>query len=354
MTEKPFLQVLKGKQALDTPPVWLMRQAGRYLPEYRALRAKAPDFLGFCLNPALAAEATLQPIRRYPDLDAAIVFADILLIPHALGWPVEFTAGEGPSLAPFRTAEDLKGLHLDRAPNILAPVGETLRHVRAELPPTTSLIGFAGSPWTVACYMLASKNTDGGKDFFSARAFAWQQPAVLAQLFAVLEKATTVYLVNQIAAGAEAVMLFDSWAGVLPASQFETWITNPNARIIANVRKVYPEVPILAFPRGAGMNLATFASHSSPDGIGIDTAQSLASARQILEGVQGTYGKNVVIQGNLDPALLQVGGTALQTEITAMRKAMEGYPYIFNLGHGIDKSTPPEHVTELLRAVKQG
>lgn len=338
MTDKPILRVLKG-EAVEPHPVWLMRQAGRYLPEYREVRAKAGDFLSLCLNPALAAEVTLQPIRRF-GFDAAILFADILLIPHALGQRVWFAEGEGPKLDPV-DAITLKRLKPDQARSALAPVFETIKRVRAELPPQTAMIGFAGAPWTVATYMIAGGSSD---DSAPARFFACRNPQAFADLLDILSEATADYLIAQADAGAEVLQLFESWAGTIPADSVTRFSIEPLRRIVDRVRRHAPRIPIIVFPRAAGTNLALYAGVGG-DAISIDTTTSLTTARTLFE-------PNVALQGNLDPIALAAGGEAMRTSVANILRTTAGTPHIFNLGHGIRPDTPPEHVAELLRLIR--
>ena len=333
---KKLLSVLKGEPQ-SPPPVWLMRQAGRYLPEYRALRANAPDFVAFCLNPELAVEVTLQPVRRY-NLDAAILFADILLVPHALGQKLWFAEGEGPRLDPIRDAAGIAALKYDAAK--LAPVMQTIKGVRAALPADAALIGFAGAPWTVATYMIEGK---GGTDHEGIRALAWREPKTFARLMDVLVDATSQYLIAQADAGAEALQLFESWAGTVPAGLFKQAVLDPTARIVANVKAKHPKLPIIGFPRGAGSWLARYAEATGVDGIGVDQMTDIAA----LE-----LPARVARQGNLDPILLLQGGEAMRAEAQRLVTAMKGKPFIFNLGHGVMQPTPPEHVAELVAAIR--
>ncbi|HLY47104.1 MAG TPA: uroporphyrinogen decarboxylase [Stellaceae bacterium] len=335
---KPLLRALKG-EALEQPPWWLMRQAGRFLPEYRQLRAQARDFVDFCLTPALAAEATLQPVRRF-GMDAAILFADILLVPQALGQTVEF-GEDGPlleALAAERGIAGLRPLELGR----LEPVYETVRLVRAGLPPQTALIGFAGSPWTVATYMV-----EGGasRDFRRVKAWAYRDAVGFSALIGLIAEATITYLCGQIAAGAEAVQLFDSWAGVLSEAQFERWVIAPTQRITAALKGRFPLVPIIGFPRGAGALYTHYASQSGVDAIGLDTAVPLGFARELQ--------RRIVVQGNLDPVALLVGGAALEDAAVRLRRALAGGPFVFNLGHGVLPQTPPENVAVLARLLAE-
>ncbi len=338
---KKLLSVLKGEPQ-SPPPVWLMRQAGRYLPEYRALRANAPDFVAYCLNPELATEVTLQPVRRF-HLDAAILFADILLVPHALGQKLWFAEGEGPRLDPINDAAGIASLRYDAAK--LEPVMQTIRNVRAAMAAdagmaNAALIGFAGSPWTVATYMIEGK---GGTDHEKIRALAWREPQTFARLMDVLVDATSQYLIAQGHAGAEALQLFESWAATVPAGLFEAAVLNPTARIVANVKAQHPNLPIIGFPRGAGGWLTRYAEATGVNGIGIDQMTDIAAVN---------LPAHVARQGNLDPILLLQGGDAMRAEAKRLVAAMKGKPFIFNLGHGVMQPPPPDHVAELVAAIR--
>jgi uroporphyrinogen decarboxylase len=334
---KTLLSVLKGEPAF-APPIWLMRQAGRYLPEYRALRARAPDFVQFCLNPELAAEVTLQPVRRF-GFDAAILFADILLIPHALGKKLWFVEGEGPRLEPLRKEEDIALLGYDAEK--LSPVMETIRVVRDALDANTVLIGFAGAPWTVASYMIEGR---GGTDHETIRRWAWGEPKSFARLIDILVDATSAYLIAQADAGAEALQLFESWAGTVPAGLWDRVVLEPTARIVRSVKAKHPAIPIIGFPRGGGAWLIRYANATKIDGVGVDQMTDITSL--VLPVC-------VARQGNLDPVLLLEGGQALRAEARRLVAAMRGKPFIFNLGHGVLQPTPPEHVAELVATVRE-
>ena len=332
---KKILSVLAGEPA-KAPPIWLMRQAGRYLPEYRALRAKAPDFIQFCLNPELAAEVTLQPVKRF-HLDAAILFADILLVPHALGQKVWFVEGEGPRLEPLRDEQALGKLAF-RA-DALAPVMETIGRARAALGQEAALIGFAGAPWTVATYMIEGR---GGTDHETIRRLAWSHPHILDRLMDVLVDASSAYLIAQAEAGAEVLQLFESWAGTVPAGLFERAVIQPTARIVKRVKALHPRLPIIGFPRGAGAWAQRYAQETGVDGIGVDQMTEMTALKI-----------KAALQGNLDPVLLLEGGEAMRAEAKRLVAAMAGRAFIFNLGHGVMQATPPEHVAELVKAVKE-
>ena len=342
---KRLLQTLDG-QAVWPPPVWLMRQAGRYLPEYRAVRAGVKDFVALCTTPALAAEVTLQPIRRY-GFDAAILFSDILMLPWALGHGLEFKEGEGPVLPPLRDAAGVAALDPSRVADRVAPIMETVQRVRTALVTEghadTTLIGFAGAPFTVACYMIEG---GGSKDFAAVRGMAYAQPALFRQLMDVLTEASIEYLSAQAVAGAEALMLFDSWAGVLSPSLFRSHVVAPAVRIVAALKARHPTVPIIGFPRLAGVMTRHYVA-TGVNGIGVDTGSDIGAIAAMLPA-------HVAVQGNLDPLALVAGGAAMANEAAAILNAMRGRPFIFNLGHGIVPQTPPEHVAALLELVRAG
>jgi uroporphyrinogen decarboxylase len=339
-TEKPFLTALGGK-TISPAPIWLMRQAGRYLPEYRQLRRQAAHFLDFCFTPALAIEATLQPIRRY-GLDAAILFSDILTVPWALGQKVEFLEGEGPKLDPIRTADDIERLQTDGLTDRLTPVYKTVAGVASALPAETALIGFAGAPWTVASYMVEG---GGSRDFLTAKTFALAEPGLFRRLIAILVDATIAHLSAQIEAGAETVQLFDSWAGALNEDQFRKWVIAPTRAIAGALRARHPGVPLIGFPRGAGAMLIPYALETGVAAVGLDTQIPLGWAVDNLP-------PGLPIQGNLDPAALVVGGEALRESVSAILDQAGARPLVFNLGHGVPQTTPPEHVAELVRLVR--
>jgi uroporphyrinogen decarboxylase len=336
---KPFLAALAGERQ-KTSPIWLMRQAGRYLPEYRELRARAPTFLDFCYTPCLAAEATLQPIRRF-GFDAAILFSDILVIPDALGQTVSFETGDGPRLDPICDAEGLAKLSREPDWYRLAPVFEALDRVKGALPKETALIGFCGAPWTVASYMIAGRGTP---DQAPARLFAYRHPDLFARLIDRLVEVSAEYLRRQFAAGAEAAQIFDSWAGVLPPAEFERWCVAPIAAIAAKVRVETPHARLIAFPRGAGARLAKFVGLVGIDAIGLDTATEPEAAAALPE--------RFVLQGNLDPLALVAGGRRLDEEIVRVLSGFASRAHIFNLGHGIVPETPVEHVERLVARVR--
>lgn len=341
--EKKLMRALAG-EALDVPPCWIMRQAGRYLPEYRATRAEAGSFLDLCYTPRLAAEVTLQPIRRF-GFDAAILFADILLIAEALGLDLWFVEGEGPRLSTVTSADDLAALKPAEAiHDRLAPVYETVEILSGALPEETALIGFAGAPWTVATYMIAGQGT---KEQAPAKRLMYRDPATFDGLIDLLTEATTAYLLRQIAAGAEAVKLFDSWAGALPGPLFARYATAPAAKIRAAIKAEYPEVPVIGFPRQAGEKVPGFVAATGVEGCALDT--NVDPAWAVAE-----MGGKTCLQGNLDPILLIEGGPALEHAVRATRAAFAGHPHIFNLGHGITPEADPANVAVMLRALREG
>jgi uroporphyrinogen decarboxylase len=339
--QRRFLAPFGGEPSTP-PPIWLMRQAGRYLPEYRAARAKAGSFLELCYSPMLAAEVSLQPIRRY-GFDAAIVFSDILVVPDALGQGVHFMDGEGPRLDPIRTGVDRARLHEDATQTKFARVWETVARLRQDLPKATALIGFCGAPWTVATYMVAGK---GSADQADARTWAYNDAQGFQGLIDLLVEVSTDYLGGQVAAGADALQLFDSWAGSLPDDEFQRWVIAPTRRIVANLKRRYPRVPIIGFPRGAGMLAADYVMQTGVDGVSCDTAMPVAFMADDLAG-------RTVVQGNLDPLLLAVGGDGFERRVNEILEAMAGQRFIFNLGHGIVPQTPPENVARLVELVRQ-
>lgn len=338
---KRLLRVLAG-EAVWPPPVWLMRQAGRYLPEYRALRARAGDFLGLCTNPGLAAEVTLQPIRRFA-MDGAILFSDLPIVSWALGQDLRYIEGEGPVMTPVRDAAGLDALRLDRVAGAVAPIMETVRRVRAALA-DAALIGFSGGAFTMACYMVEGH---GSREFPETRGLAYRDPALFGMLIDTLVEANLVYLRGQADAGAEALMLFDSWAGLLPAGEFARWVIEPTARIAAGLRATHPGIPVIGFPRLAGVKLGAYAAGSGVSAVALDTAMDpLLAAAMVPDGM--------ALQGNLDPLAVVAGGAALEAGVDRLLAAMRGRPFIFNLGHGLVPETPPEHVEALVTRVRAG
>lgn len=343
MSDKTILRALRG-EVLPTPPVWMMRQAGRYLPEYRATRAQAGDFLSLCYNSELAAEVTLQPIRRY-GFDAAILFADILLLPQALGVDLWFETGEGPRMSTTTTPAELAALKgCDDIHDTLAPIYETVRILRRELPSETTLIGFAGAPWTVATYMIAGRGT---RDQGPAHALKATDRATFAGIIDRLTEATVEYLAKQVEAGAEVVKLFDSWAGSLKGQDFEDFAVAPTARIIAELKARFPGLPVIAFPREAGEGYVGFAKKTGADCVAIDNSVSAdwAAAKVQTDGC---------VQGNLDPKHMVTGGDALVEATRDVVRAFSKGPHIFNLGHGITPDADPENVALMVETIRKG
>ncbi|MBW8282611.1 MAG: uroporphyrinogen decarboxylase [Rhizobium sp.] len=337
-SERKILEVLNGR-TVTPPPIWLMRQAGRYLPEYRKTRAEAGSFLDLCYTPDFAVEVTLQPIRRY-GFDAAILFSDILVIPDALKRNVRFTEGHGPQMDPI-DADGIRALQPDAFMEHLAPVIETVRRLRLELPVETTLLGFCGAPWTVATYMIAGHGTP---DQAPARLFAYRYPEAFAQLLDLLADMSATYLVAQIDAGADAVQIFDSWAGVLGEEEFDKYCTRPMARIIASVRAQRPGARVIAFAKGAGLLLKDYRQKTGADAIGLDWTVPLSFAAKLQ--------KDGPVQGNLDPMRVVSGGLALEEGIDRILDKLGHGPLIFNLGHGITPQADPENVTALVRRVR--
>ncbi len=339
--EKPLLAALAGRASARIP-FWFMRQAGRYLPEYRAVRQQAGGFLDLCFTPELAAEVTLQPVRRF-GMDAAILFSDILVIPHALGQRVSFQEGVGPVLPPLRRPADLSSLSGDGLHASLAPVYDTVRRVRAALPEGVTLIGFAGAPWTVATYMVEG---GGSRDHAATKRWAYGDPASFGELMQRLTDSTVAYLVAQIDAGAEAIQLFDSWAGALSESGVRCWSLQPMAEIVRRIGELRPGVPVIAFPRGVGAAYVMFAAEPSFSALSLDTGVPLQWAAENLQACRA-------VQGNLDPQLVVVGGTAMRDEALRILDVFGDGPFVFNLGHGFVPDTPPEHVAELSDLIRE-
>jgi uroporphyrinogen decarboxylase len=332
--EKKLISVLNSK-TVDVPPIWLMRQAGRYLPEYRELRAKAGSFWTMCMTPKLASEITLQPIRRF-GFDAAILFSDILVIPAALGMKVDFVDGEGPRMMPISSAT---GLRFDAGK--LVPVYEALGLVRSSLAGGTTLLGFAGAPWTLATYMAAGR---GGDEQKAAKLWGYREPEDFARLLDLLADCVAQHLARQIEAGADAVQIFDSWASGLPEAMFERWVIAPTKKIVAKLRTIHPKALVIGFPRAATLRgYERYARETGVDAVSLDTAVPMVWAAETL---------NVAIQGNLDPIALIAGGRALHESVGAILQAGRGVPFIFNLGHGILPETPIAHVEDLVARVR--
>ena len=333
-----LLRTLRGENTPERP-IWLMRQAGRYLPEYRVLREQKGGFLALCYDPAAAAEITLQPIRRF-GFDGAILFSDILIVPYAMGQDLEFLAGEGPRLSPRLIDAALDSLQA--VPQRLAPIYDTVSMVKALLPADKTLLGFAGSPWTVATYMVAG---EGSRDQHETRAMAYRDPAAFQAIIDAIVAVTVDYLAGQVAAGAEAVQLFDSWAGSLAPSEFERWVIAPNAAIVSALHSRFPELPVIGFPKGAGEKLPAYARETGVDALGLDeTIDPLWAAKTLPAGLP--------VQGNLDPLLLLAGGAELERQAVRVLEAFADRPHVFNLGHGIGQFTPIEHVEQLLGTVR--
>jgi uroporphyrinogen decarboxylase len=340
MTDKAMMRVLAGER-VDPPPVWIMRQAGRYLPEYWELRGRAKDFLDFCYTPDLAVEAVMQPLRRF-HLDAAILFSDILVIPDALGRKVWFVHGEGPRLEPLSDEPVWSFGDPEAVTAHLAPVYETVARLRATLPAKTTLIGFAGGPWTVATYMIQGRG--GDKD--RCRLAAYERPADVDRLLAVAAEATARHLAAQVAAGADCLQIFESWSESIPEPLFERMILGPTKVVMARLRALGVTAPVIGFPRGAGALLGRYARETGVTALGVDIQTPAAFARR--EAPAG-----MALQGNLDPQLLIAGGEALETGARQVLEAFRGGPHIFNLGHGITPQTPPENVTKLLEIIRR-
>jgi uroporphyrinogen decarboxylase len=335
-----MLRALAGEKT-ERPPFWLMRQAGRYLPEYRKTRAEAGNFLDLCYNPKLAEEVTLQPLRRY-GMDAAILFADILLIPHALGQPLAYKEGEGPVLDPVRSKSDLGKLNIELIHSTLDPVYETVSRLKDSIPQDCTLIGFAGAPWTVATYMVEGR---GSKDYVNIKKWAYGDPDGFGALIDLLVEATIAYLLRQVKAGAEVVQIFDTWAGVLPDDMFRKWVLEPTKRIVEGLRHQYPDLPVIGFPKGVGGNIIDFVRETGVTAVSLDTGTPLSWAAREVQPL-------VPVQGNLDPILLVSGGSAMQKRIETIIETLSDGPFIVNVGHGIIPETPPEHVAALARRIR--
>ena len=342
---KKLLNIITKKTVSKNPPVWIMRQAGRYLPEYRELRAGVNGFLDLCYNSKLASEVTLQPIRRF-NLDAAIIFSDILVIPDALGLKVDFVKGEGPVLQKVSSLEDLEKLDISKVVTHLQPVFETLRLTKKQLADDKTLIGFSGSPFTMACYMIEGGSS---KNFDLVRKNAIKNPQFFAKLIEILTESVVLYLREQIKAGADVVKLFDSWAGILPESEFQKWVINPTKKIVEQIRAEFPQTPIICFPRGAGILYKNFVEEVRPDVVAVDQNLPKTWVRENLQ-----KGLGVVVQGNLDNQLLAFGSKQeIEKEAREILRVFGDYPFIFNLGHGILPETPIENVELLLKIIRE-
>ncbi|GJL86265.1 MAG: uroporphyrinogen decarboxylase [Micavibrio sp.] len=335
-TAKPFIEVLNGQKA-DHIPFWFMRQAGRYLPEYRELRASKKGFLDMAFNPDAACEITLQPIRRF-GMDAAIIFSDILVIPYALGQALDFVEGEGPKLEPIRDAQALSKLGISQLEAKLSPVYEALSKVSGELDDKTALIGFAGAPWTVATYMVEGGSS---RDFINVKKMAYGQPELFSSMINLLIESTAHYLIKQVEAGAEALQIFDSWSGALDSDEFRKWVIEPTRQIVDLVKDSHPTIPIIGFPKGAGYGYVPYAENTGVTALGLDSQVSTKWAARVLQPL-------MPVQGNLDPIALLTGGDALKLAVERVIGDLSGGPFVFNLGHGIHKDTPVEHVEELI------
>lgn len=339
---KRMLAALQGN-VTDRPPFWFMRQAGRYLPEYREVRSQAGNFLDLCYNSSLATEVTLQPIRRF-GMDAAILFADILLVCDALGQGLSYQEGEGPVLDAIRSASDLTKLNTSNCDATLAPVYDTVSRLSQDLPKETTLIGFAGAPWTVAAYMVEGR---GSKDFAEPRLFALRDPDGFQQLIDILVEVTIDYLSKQVQAGAEAVQLFDSWSGQVPAAGFDAWCVEPVRQITSALKEKYPGLPVIGFPRGAGPQLTTYMAKTGVDAVSLDQSMPVD---WVAQNVQPTG----AVQGNLDPLAVVAGGDAMIDQARGIVEALRAGPFVFNLGHGLVPQTPPEHVEALSTWLREG
>ena len=337
---KPLLRVLAG-ESQRIPPVWMMRQAGRYLPEYREVRAKAGGFLDLCFNPELAAEVTLQPVRRF-GFDGAILFSDILVVPLALGRKLWFAEGEGPRLEPLNDPRDLMALRPEADDRVLSPIYETVRRVKAELPKKTTFIGFCGAPWTVATYMVAGRGTP---DQAPAKELAARDPNAFEHLVDCLVEASVGYLVKQLDAGVEVVQIFDTWAGSLPPESFERWCVRPTEKLVAMLRERKPGTKIIGFPRGAGKNIPRYVDETGVNAVSLESGIDRKFAREQIQS-------RVPVQGNVDPQILLAGGEELDREVDAVLEAFGNGPHIFNLGHGILPPTPIAHVERMLKRVR--
>ncbi len=337
---KSLLQTLKGA-TISPPPIWLMRQAGRHLREYRDLRLHANTFLDFCYSPDMAVEATLQPVRRY-GVDAAILFSDILVVPDALGQNVSFISGMGPRLEPLDGRTAIDRLDTTNLHAHLAPIYESIRRLRTQLSETTTLIGFAGAPWTVATYMIEGGSS---RDHQRTRAYAYESPDDFQVLIDLLVEVTAAYLIRQADEGAEVVQIFDSWAGVLPPVQFDRWVIKPFQKIVATVKTAHPHLPIIGFPRGAGLGYATFSAKTGVDAVSLDSTVPLTWAAKNIQ-------QDTVIQGNLDNLVLRAGGKQLENAVQEILSVLSARPFIFNLGHGILPDTPVDNVRQLIDMVR--
>lgn len=336
-----LIDTLNGQTGAH-PPIWLMRQAGRYLPEYRAIREQKGGFLDLCLDPDKAAEVTLQPVHRF-GMDAAILFSDILIVPYALGQHLTFEEGEGPKLEPIREPGDLGRLDLQKVEAAVQPIWGTVGKVAAALPAGAALIGFAGSPWTVATYMVEG---GGSKDFSEVKGFALRHPVAFEALLDRIVEASILYLDGQVRAGAQVLKLFDSWAGAVPADRFGAWVIEPTSRIVSAMRKAHPTVPLIGFPRGAGVQYQRYVDALDIQAVAVDPSVPLTEMKRLQSGI--------VVQGNLDPAYVLAGGQSMERAAKTLLDGLAGGPFVFNLGHGINRFTPPDHVAALVDLVHGG
>jgi uroporphyrinogen decarboxylase len=341
MGTKSLLRVL-NKQREQVPPLWMMRQAGRYLPEYRALREKAGGFLDLCFDPERATEVTLQPVQRF-GFDAAILFSDILVVPLALGRKVWFVEGEGPRLEPVHDASEIKSLRREIDQNVLSPIYETVRRVKAVLAPNITLIGFCGAPWTVATYMIAGQGT---VDQMPAKTLAAREPRAFQYLIDYLTDASIEYLAHQLEAGADVVQIFDTWAGALPRDEFERWCVQPTKHLVARLRKQKPEAKVIGFPRGAGKSIPRYVDETGVDAVSLGNEIDRKFARDHIQ-------TRIPVQGNVDPNILLAGGEALDREVDDVLDKLGHGPLIFNLGHGIFPQTPIAHVEQMIERVRR-
>lgn len=335
-----FLDIFKGIKSC-CPPIWFMRQAGRYLPEYLEVRKRCKGFLDLCYNPELAAEVTLQPLKRFP-LDAAIIFSDILVIPHALGQKVSFEEGTGPKLDPLSLDSFEERLTFKNFFKNAAPVYQTIHLTKSRLSPSKALIGFAGAPWTLALYMIEG---EGSRDFAKAKGQAFENEKVFTALLDYLSEVVSLHLIEQVKAGVQTLQLFDTWAGLCPATHFEKWITSPTRKIVSNLSEAFPNLPFIGFPKGIGTNLGEYVTQTKISGVSLDISTPISWATENLPS-------SLILQGNLDPVLLVAGGESLKKAIFSIHEEMQGRPYIFNLGHGILPQTPPSHVETCVQIVK--
>lgn len=340
MEDKIFLKVLQG-EVLPKPPIWLMRQAGRYLDEYRMVRDQAGSFLNLCYAPKMAAEVTLQPIRRF-GFDASILFADILVVPDALGQEVRFETGEGPRLNPIETAEALAKLSASKVDEKFDSVAETVSLIRDGLPSETTLIGFCGAPWTVATYMVAGQGTVNQQP---ARELAYKDPELFQEMIDLLVEVSVDYLSRQVKAGAEVLQIFDSWAGSLPEAEFERWVIKPTQKMVSQLRALFPHVPVIGFPRGAGPLYERYVSEIDIQGVSVDETMPLEWVKMHLQS-------KVTVQGNVDAFALVAGGAALDEAVDRVINCWSDGPFVFNLGHGINQFTPVAHVEQMIARVR--